>query len=78
MKHSHQPLRHSQRDYSLDRNITRISPAPQDRLSHVPGPAVYPLAKYPSNDYQLAPRVSEFHLSTSDSSKLVMELLQRV
>jgi hypothetical protein len=55
---SHQPHRQSHRDYSLDRNITRNSPAPQDRLSHAPTPGVHPVMKYPSNDYQLGPRVS--------------------
>lgn len=57
-KYSQQPHSHSQRDYSHDRNITRMSPAPQDRLSHVPGPAVYPGPRYQSNDYQLGPRIS--------------------
>ena len=57
-QYSHQPHHQSQRDYSHDRNITLISPSPQDRLSHAPAPANYPMTKYPINDYQLGPRIS--------------------
>ena len=51
---------------------------PQERFSQAPTPTAYPLNKNSNNDYQMGPRISEFHPMTVDTAKLVQELLQRV
>lgn len=65
------------RDYSIDKNIRRISPAPQERFSHAPNHLVYQLPMLPNNDYQITSRMPEAY-SSSDSSKALQDLLTRI
>lgn len=65
------------RDYSVDKNIRRMSPAPQERFSHVPNQVVYQKPTYPTNDYQMVPRITDVYAG-SDNSKIIQELLMRI
>lgn len=65
------------REYSVDKNIRRMSPAPQERFSQVPNQYIYQMPVYSNNDYQMATRMPDVY-SNSDNSKVLQDLLLRL
>jgi hypothetical protein len=60
-----------------------MSPAPQERFSHLPAQHHYPLPTYNSSDYQLPPRANDFYLQNDakpipSDTKFMQELVARI
>jgi hypothetical protein len=53
----------------VDKNLRRISPAPQERFSQVPNQVIYQIPVYSNNDYQIASRLPDLY-SAKDNSKV--------
>lgn len=56
-----------------------MSPAPQERFSHVPNHVIYQVPSYPGQEYQLGYRQNDLYSQGAQAdNRLIQELLQRI
>jgi hypothetical protein len=63
----------SSADFSLDKHFRRMSPAVNERFSHVPNQLLRSVPTYLSNEYQLHPVCADLKVSVenSDSGRII-------
>ena len=62
---------------NVEKNLRRISPAPQERFSQVPNQVIYQIPVYSNNDYQIASRLPDLY-SAKDNSKVLQDIFMRI